>query len=246
MGLDPLMQKSFFELMQEENKRGATILMSSHILNEVQRVCGRVAIIKEGRIITVDRIASMKETSYKRFKIEVQEALPESAFQMEGISDLEIDGKFYSLKGAHSGPAPAHPMGLWIGAYGPKMLNLTGRLGDGWVPSSSYAAPGQLLEMQKRIDEAALGAGRSPAAILRIYNVMGQIGEGASNEVFKGSVEQWVDELTQLALDTGMDTFILGLPEPPANQLERFKAEIAPRVLENVAANRQQFSNTLT
>jgi len=97
MGLDPLMQKSFFELMQEENERGATILMSSHILNEVQRVCGRVAIIKDGRIITVDRIASMKETSYKRFKIEVQEALPESAFQMEGISDLEIEGKFYSF-----------------------------------------------------------------------------------------------------------------------------------------------------
>ena len=50
-GLDPLMQQKFFELLQEENKKGATILFSSHILGEVQRLCNRVAIIKEGKII---------------------------------------------------------------------------------------------------------------------------------------------------------------------------------------------------
>ena len=49
-GLDPLMQQKFFDLLEEENKKGATILFSSHILSEVQRLCNRVAIIKEGKI----------------------------------------------------------------------------------------------------------------------------------------------------------------------------------------------------
>ncbi|MBE2232962.1 MAG: hypothetical protein IAE85_05655 [Anaerolinea sp.] len=65
--------------------------------------------------------------------------------------------------------------------------------------------------------------------------VMGVIGHGASARPFTGGVEQWVDELTHLALEVGMDSFILGLPEPPGNQLERFIAEIAPRVREAVA-----------
>lgn len=84
--------------------------------------------------------------------------------------------------------------------------------------------------MQARIDEAAAEAGRDPATVRRVYNVMGQIGTNPSAEPFKGPVEQWVDELTDLALEKGMDTFIVGLPEPPGDQLERFIHEIAPRV----------------
>lgn len=97
LGLDPLMQQLFFELILEENKRGATVLMSSHILNEVQRVCSRVAIIKEGRIIKLEKISTLKETSYKRFKIETVEKLPEDAFRMEGVSDLVIADNTYSF-----------------------------------------------------------------------------------------------------------------------------------------------------
>ena len=97
LGLDPLMQQSFFELMQEENQRGATVLMSSHILNEVQRVCSRVAIIKEGRIIKLEKISTLKETSYKRFKIETHERLPDDAFLIDGVSDLKIADNTYSF-----------------------------------------------------------------------------------------------------------------------------------------------------
>ncbi len=97
LGLDPLMQQLFFELIQEENKRGATVLMSSHILNEVQRVCSRVAIIKEGRIIKLEKISTLKETSYKRFKIETVEKLPEDALWIEGVSDLVIVDNTYSF-----------------------------------------------------------------------------------------------------------------------------------------------------
>jgi hypothetical protein len=64
---------------------------------------------------------------------------------------------------------------------------------------------------------------------------MGNIGTSPSAEPFKGPVGQWVDELTDLALDKGIDTFIIGLPEPPGDQLERFIHEIAPRVREAAA-----------
>ena len=155
-----------------------------------------------------------------------------------GERNLRFDGNYYSLKGAHSGPLPVHPVALWIGAYGPKMLNLTGRLGDGWVPSSSYAGPERLLEMHRRIDEAAASAGRDPRSIQRLYNVMGQIGSRPSADFFNGPPQQWVDELCRLVLEYGMDTFILGLPEPPGDQLERFMDEIIPQVRETVARQR--------
>ena len=92
LGLDPLMQQTFFELIKEENTRGATVLMSSHILNEVQRICGRVAIIKEGKIIDVQKISALKESSVKRVSLETAEPVPQEAFDLEGISDLKIEG----------------------------------------------------------------------------------------------------------------------------------------------------------
>lgn len=168
----------------------------------------------------------------------LEEAIHVIRLMWSGQRGLRYAGEHYPLRGVHSGPVPAHPIGIWIGAIGPKMLNLTGRLGDGWVPSSSYVPPAKLPAMQARIDEAAVSAGRDPAAIRRIYNVMGRIGDGASSSSFVGPAAQWVDELTQLALQDGMDTFILGLPEPPGDQLERFMTEIIPRVRENIAAGR--------
>jgi hypothetical protein len=92
--------------------------------------------------------------------------------------------------------------------------------------------------MQQRINAAAAAAGRDPASIQRIYNIVGRIRSGPAAELFNGPVEHWVDELTRLVVDQGMDTFMLALLEPPENQLERFMAEIAPRVRENVAAQR--------
>lgn len=168
----------------------------------------------------------------------LEEAIQVMRLLWSGERGLRFDGQHYQLNGAHSGPLPAHPLELWIGAYGPRMLALTGRLGDGWVPSSSYAKPAKLGEMQQRIDEAALQSGRDPASIRRAYNVMGQIGS-APGEMFHGTPRQWADELTGLVLEAGMDTFIIGLPEPPGQQIEQFMAEIAPRVRENVKAHRQ-------
>jgi ABC-2 type transport system ATP-binding protein len=65
-GLDPLMQKKFFDIIKEENSRGATVLFSSHILSEVQKICNRVAIIKDGRIVKVQRVDELLQNSYKK------------------------------------------------------------------------------------------------------------------------------------------------------------------------------------
>lgn len=96
-GLDPLMQQRFFDLLKEQNRRGATILFSSHILSEVQRLCDRVAIIKEGRIVTVEKISTLKENNYKRFKIETAQALDPNYFKMNGISDIDVKGNITSF-----------------------------------------------------------------------------------------------------------------------------------------------------
>jgi ABC-2 type transport system ATP-binding protein len=89
-GLDPLIQQKFFNLLKEENKKGATILFSSHILGEVQKMCDRVAIIKEGKIVKVEKISSLIENNTKRFKLETATKLNKSDFQIKGVNDLNI------------------------------------------------------------------------------------------------------------------------------------------------------------
>ena len=96
-GLDPLMQQNFFDLLEKENKKGATILFSSHILSEVQRLCDRVAIIKDGRIVTVEKISTLKENTYKKFKIETKTAIEKGLFNIDGVNQLEQDGNTISF-----------------------------------------------------------------------------------------------------------------------------------------------------
>jgi ABC-2 type transport system ATP-binding protein len=96
-GLDPLMQQKFFDLLEGENKRGATVLLSSHILSEVQRLCNRVAIIKEGKIIRLEKISTLTENSYKKIKIETPTAVANDYFNIDGVKNLEIKGNEISF-----------------------------------------------------------------------------------------------------------------------------------------------------
>ncbi|WP_163103445.1 ABC transporter ATP-binding protein [Peribacillus alkalitolerans] len=96
-GLDPLMQQKFFELLEEENKKGATILFSSHILSEVQRLCNRVAIIKEGKIVTVEKISTLQENTYKKFKIETKSQPDQNYFNLTGVNNLEVNNNVTSF-----------------------------------------------------------------------------------------------------------------------------------------------------
>lgn len=89
-GLDPLIQQQFFHLLKEENVKGATILFSSHILGEVQRLCDRVAIIKDGSIIKVEQIKTLLENQTKRFKLELAGPPDPARFTIDGVSDLAV------------------------------------------------------------------------------------------------------------------------------------------------------------
>jgi ABC-2 type transport system ATP-binding protein len=89
-GLDPLMQRTFFDLIQRENERGATVLFSSHILGEVQRICDRVAIIKEGRIVDLRSIDDLRKNSYKKVSFTTQSPLAD--FSLSGATQIQQDG----------------------------------------------------------------------------------------------------------------------------------------------------------
>jgi len=91
-GLDPLMQQNFFNLIREENKRGATVFFSSHILSEVQRLCSRVAIIKDGKIMRIQDIKTLQKENYKKVRI-VADNLDPKRFEVPGVANLEkVDG----------------------------------------------------------------------------------------------------------------------------------------------------------
>jgi ABC-2 type transport system ATP-binding protein len=97
-GLDPLMQKTFFELIKKENERGATVLFSSHILSEVQRICDRVAIIKDGRIVRIQKISELQQNSYKKvsFTVKPGDGMM-SSFSLEGAQNVELQGDAVSF-----------------------------------------------------------------------------------------------------------------------------------------------------
>lgn len=91
-GLDPLMQQKFFDLIAQENKKGATVFFSSHILSEVQKMCSRVAFIKEGKIIKTEKMSTLQENSYKRFNIESKSSIDKNSFMINGVNNLEVKG----------------------------------------------------------------------------------------------------------------------------------------------------------
>ncbi|MCK6255586.1 ABC transporter ATP-binding protein [Fictibacillus sp. KIGAM418] len=90
-GLDPLMQQKFFDLLKEENKKGATILFSSHILSEVQKMCDRVAIIKEGKLITVEKISTLQENNHKKIRIETKHPVDAGWFAVDGVTNMQSE-----------------------------------------------------------------------------------------------------------------------------------------------------------
>jgi len=87
-GLDPLMQRKTFQLIREENQRGVTVFFSSHILGEVQRMCNRVAIIREGRIVEIADIRTLQQNNYKKVRVEAGD-VDAAYFEMPGVTNLE-------------------------------------------------------------------------------------------------------------------------------------------------------------
>ncbi len=89
-GLDPLMQRKFFDLIRQENARGVTVFFSSHILGEVQRLCSRVGIIREGRLVEISDIRSLQQNNYKKVRLTAADIQP-SAFDLPGVTTLQVE-----------------------------------------------------------------------------------------------------------------------------------------------------------
>jgi alkanesulfonate monooxygenase SsuD/methylene tetrahydromethanopterin reductase-like flavin-dependent oxidoreductase (luciferase family)/hemerythrin-like domain-containing protein len=143
-------------------------------------------------------------------------------------------GAHYHVDGAHPGPPPAHDVEIWLGAYKPRMLALTGAKADGWLPSMGYVENDQLPEMNAAIDAAAEAAGRRPDQVRRMLNINGAFGAGSG--FLEGPPREWAEQLTELTLSTGMSTYILSASS--AGDVQRFAEEVAPAVRELVATER--------
>ncbi len=98
------------------------------------------------------------------------------------LGGVRVSGQHYRVAGAKRGPAPAHDIGIWVGGYKPRMLDLIGRAADGWLPSLSYL-PGraaELPDLNARIDDAAAAAGRDPRSVRRLLNISGEFSGAGS------------------------------------------------------------------
>jgi alkanesulfonate monooxygenase SsuD/methylene tetrahydromethanopterin reductase-like flavin-dependent oxidoreductase (luciferase family) len=142
-----------------------------------------------------------------------------------GERSVTFEGEHYRVTGAEPGPPPAHRIGIWLGAYGPRMLRVTGRVADGWLPSIGTrwfphdAAPGA----HAAIDEAARKAGRDPAEIERAVNVTG-LGDDP------------VGELERVLGELRFTTAIVGIPdgEDKVGFVRRLGEGVAARVRERL------------
>lgn len=148
-----------------------------------------------------------------------------------------FNGKYYQLRDAQPGPAPQHPIGIWLGALGPRMLELTGRMADGWIVSTSYAPPEKVPSMQEKIDEAALAARRTTSAIRRGYNLAGAVQQpgrptitARRKDIITGPLSRWVDVISHYYHDLHMDTFIFWPLGGEEAQIHHFAEEIVPAV----------------
>jgi len=158
------------------------------------------------------------------------EALEEAIDIMRQMWDVStrrgvnVAGKHYTVRGAKRGPEPAHEIPIWLGAYKPRMLRLTGRKADGWLPSIAYLEDPQAdLDRGNRIiDEAATNAGRDPREIRRLLNI---------------TPGMTVDDLLPLAVEHGVSTFILASDDP--STIADFGTELAPALREAVERERR-------
>jgi ABC-2 type transport system ATP-binding protein len=89
-GLDPLMQRKVFDLIRQENKSGVTVFFSSHILGEVQRLCSRVGIIREGRLVEISDIRTLQQNNYKKIHV-AAEGLSPASFDLPGVTNIQAE-----------------------------------------------------------------------------------------------------------------------------------------------------------
>lgn len=142
-------------------------------------------------------------------------------WDVDARTPLHVDGRFHRVDGAARGPAPAHEIPIWVGAYKPRMQRLIGRKGDGWLPSLPWMKPGDVARGNTVIDESARRAGRDPGDIVRMLNVVPPVS---------------AEEMARLAVEDGVSVFILGSDDPA--EIRRFADVTVAEIRDRVGAAR--------
>ena len=178
----------------------------------------------------------------------LEEAIEVIRLMWSSERSVSFEGKHYRLEDARPGPLPVHPMGIWLGAFKPRMLRLVGRKADGWVPSLGVLSADEMRAGHERIDAAAADAGRDPRQIRRVLNLQGVIGESRTppagrlpvgylmGEPLAGPPEWWAETLSGFAED-GFDTLIFWPVDPSPRQVELLAGELVPLLASHIPEN---------
>ncbi|MFV0427593.1 MAG: LLM class flavin-dependent oxidoreductase [Beutenbergiaceae bacterium] len=167
-------------------------------------------------------------------------ALIRDIWDTETAGGVRFDGENFTARGIKRGPATPHPISIWVGAYGPKMLRLTGQVADGWLPTLEYIEGGLagVRAMNARIDAGAVHADRAPAQVLRLINVMNPAMTATTSGFLHGPVQAWIEQLTEAISSRTLDGVLIGGDDLEMTQ--RFASEVAPAVREAVSHLRPQ------
>jgi alkanesulfonate monooxygenase SsuD/methylene tetrahydromethanopterin reductase-like flavin-dependent oxidoreductase (luciferase family) len=146
-------------------------------------------------------------------------------------------GKHYRTEGADIAPEPEHAIPIWLGTFGKRALDLTGRLADGWIPSlSEDASPERVPTMIEAIEHAAERAGRDPAAIRRVYNLQIDLNEqkGTHPYLVSGASEEVIEQLIEFTA-LGFDAFNFGIVgEGLDEQIDQLTRDVFPGIRQAV------------
>ncbi|MYX35718.1 MULTISPECIES: LLM class flavin-dependent oxidoreductase [unclassified Streptomyces] len=170
------------------------------------------------------------------------EALDEAIDILRGAWDsgergsLRFQGEHYTVPSMKRGPRPSHDISVWLGAYKPRMLSLTGRKANGWLPTLEYLRTPGMTEANKIIDDAAHAEGRDPKEIRRLLNLFSVDFTTTRRGHLQGPPRQWVEELLPLVLEQGFSAFLIGRDDP--RLIRTFGEEVAPALREAVARER--------
>lgn len=156
---------------------------------------------------------------------------------------VDFHGHHYAVAGARPGPPPAHPIGVWLGSQGPRMLHLAGRVADGWAaPIAPYLPYERWPQANALIDAGARAAGRDPGDVWRVAQLVGTVADQpgpaearAGDDPVRGTPDQWAELIARLASEQPFRGFVLWPEDPSAEQITRFAGEVVPRARTRLA-----------
>jgi alkanesulfonate monooxygenase SsuD/methylene tetrahydromethanopterin reductase-like flavin-dependent oxidoreductase (luciferase family) len=173
-----------------------------------------------------------------------REAVAAVSEAIDVLHALWLPDRSASLPGPHypltapTGSAPAHRIGIWLGAVGPQMLDLTGRKADGWIAPLATGYETKPAAAQDRIDSAAHAAGRDPATIRRVIQLVGTVTgtphttsrprSGPGGQPIRTTPDIWAHIIAEFAAEERFDTINLVLEQETSDQLRVFAGEVIP------------------